>query len=267
MADYETFQFNSMLNVSDLALSMPVLTADFGDGYGAGALVGAASGLRRWALSSQLLPDMDEYSVDYDVDGEQLSAARFEYVWSFYRRHLAQGNKPFFIRDPRTKKKFLASFADRNLSFQALTGKLYSGSLTLVQRRARGLVFAIEDGSYVQEAPSSPRLSGQQNSATDFLLTWTESEDNNGVAGYQVRANSSFIVDVGNVLEYIFGVNDAGVPFDFEVRAYDGDAEPHYSDWSNLITLTLSTPAVTNYLLNSTGGRFILENGNFLTKG
>jgi hypothetical protein len=259
MPAYETLQNTKILNVTGLQLSVACLTANFGDGYGAGALVGAASGLRRWVLSADVLPDLEEYQVEYDVGGLALDDTRFQYLWSFYLRHLTQGNRPFFITDPRTGRTFLASFADIAIDFQAFSAKLYSGSLAIVQRRARGLVFLDEDGSYVREEPSTPVLSVFPNSLTDVRLVWTPSVDNNAVIGYEVRLNSSYVVNVGLVTEYPFGSLTAGQTYDFEVRAYDGDTPPKFSNWSNVVAITV-TGTVATYYLRESGDR-LLENG------
>jgi len=103
------------------------------------------------------------------------------------------------------------------------------------------------------DAPSVPVLSGYPNSDTDFYLTWTPSIDNVAVTSYEIRANSSFIINVGlpSPLEYYFGVNEQGVPYDFEVRALDADG--HTSQWSNVLTLMIDPPVSTDNLLAANG--------------
>lgn len=172
---FEELQNQTLLNVSDIELSMPVITANFGDGYGAAALAGNAAGLRTWTLSSDVIPDLPEYRIDYDIDAEMFTASRFEYLWEFYRRHQALGNKPFFLTDPRTKRKFAASFTDSTLSFAALTAKFYSGTLQLRQRRVRGKYFRPDDGSYFDAESFRPNMD-------ESVAHWYKAEMETGYA-------------------------------------------------------------------------------------
>lgn len=146
---FERLELCKIFNITSLGLDMPLLSADFGDGYGAGILSGKSSGLRLWAISAELLPDLSEYSLDFTVDEETETATYFQYFWDFFKRHIALGNKPFYFTDPRTNRKFLASFTEPRLSFEAFTAKLYSGGVQIKQRRAKveDLTFRDEDGS------------------------------------------------------------------------------------------------------------------------
>jgi hypothetical protein len=49
---------------TDTSVAMNVLTADFGDGYGAGALIGDPTGLRTWTVKIEALPDDANFKVD-----------------------------------------------------------------------------------------------------------------------------------------------------------------------------------------------------------
>lgn len=146
---FERFFLREIFNITQLDLEMPVLRANFGDGYGAAALSGKPSGLRYWTISADVLPDMDEYSVDYTVADDDRSDSRFQYFWEFYRRHLSLGNKPFYFVDPRTNRKFLAEFVENRISFESITAKLYRGGVSIKQRRIKidGINYRTDDGS------------------------------------------------------------------------------------------------------------------------
>lgn len=144
--DYEELKICPMLNLTQIDWSAPLLTANFGAGFGAGALTAPAAGLHKWTLSANLLPDTGEHSIDYEIDGDPFSSPRFTYLFEFIKRHIALNNKPFIIRDPRTENKYLVSFDTSNFSFSALTAKIFSGGIMLIQRRSEDLDFNA-DGS------------------------------------------------------------------------------------------------------------------------
>ncbi len=52
--------------LTDMSVTVEVLTADFGDGYGDGATIGDPAGLREWNLRIDVLPDLTdaEYKVN-----------------------------------------------------------------------------------------------------------------------------------------------------------------------------------------------------------
>ncbi|HEY8562791.1 MAG TPA: hypothetical protein VIL74_20605 [Pyrinomonadaceae bacterium] len=158
ITDFEELDL-TVLNVTQLGWSAPLLTADFGGGYQAGAL-SAPYGLHRWSLSADLIPDLDEYSIDYDLDGSPESDPRFTYLFEFIKRHLLLGNKPFLITDPRTGLKFLVSFAGRDFSFNQITAKIFAGGVEIVERRVGDLLFN-GDGSIDEdeEPPDGPESS------------------------------------------------------------------------------------------------------------
>jgi hypothetical protein len=109
-----------------------VLTADFGDGYQAGALVGDPAGTRTWTIKIDVLPDGDEAP---DING----LSRSRYLWQFFTARKALDNEPFWIevddQDDGQRKRYLAGFAENRLSYAVLCAKLYSTGLQLRQRR------------------------------------------------------------------------------------------------------------------------------------
>lgn len=144
-----------------------LLTADFGEGYEAGALIGHPEGLRTWTIKIDVLPDdsdqvpviEDSLDPDFilleddsgyllledDSGGlvlERLST-RAQYLWRFFRVSKTLGNQPFWIEvdDPEdgNSKLFLVCFADTRLTYSILCAKAYSTGLQLRQRRLVGV--------------------------------------------------------------------------------------------------------------------------------
>ncbi len=140
-----------------------VLSADFGDGYEAAALVGDPQGSRTWSITIQVLPDSidqvpgipDDLEPGFMMaeggdfvlteDGDRILLERIsprsQYLWRFFRVSKAAGNAPFWIEvddpDDGQRKLFLASFVDHKLSYGILCAKVYSTGLQLRQRRLR----------------------------------------------------------------------------------------------------------------------------------
>lgn len=138
---------------TEVAGEWAVLTADFGDGYQAAALVGDPQGTRTWSIRIDVLPGQRATLVA-EPGGEWLmtesgegvgveSQARAQYLWSFFRARKAAGDEPFWIEteDPEDaiRKKYLAGFVDHRLSFQVLCAKVYTTGLMLRQRRVAGV--------------------------------------------------------------------------------------------------------------------------------
>lgn len=234
---FEELKIQKFLNLSNLEWSAPLLTANFGDGYGAGILTGSAAGLHRWSLSADLLPDLDEYSIDYVLDDDPESDTRFEYLFSFIKRHTALGAKPFRIKDPRSGKFYLASFEGVSFGFEALTAKLFRGGVTLNQRRARGVPFNV-DGSLFA-APDNFKFAPL--SSTAVLFTWDEARNDN-LAGYELWFDG-VVYDVGNVLEYPFGSLVTGSEHTAKIRSYKAGGVIK-SDYSDPITFVVAAVTI-----------------------
>lgn len=113
-----------------------ILSADFGGGYRATAVVG--EDVREWLMRADVLVDLDDEGLLVDA-GAQGTQTRARYLWGFYRRHMLAGQKPFWIRCPFEKADFLAEFADTALTYDVFTSVLYATGFTLRQRRVRGV--------------------------------------------------------------------------------------------------------------------------------
>lgn len=113
-----------------------VLRVSYGDGYGEGVVIGNPAGLLTWKVKIAVLPDDDNYLVNAGEFGLQ---TRDRYLWDMYVRHnVANAYKPFWLRDPKTGRDYLAEFADEQLDYQLLCLTASSTGLTLRQRRVYG---------------------------------------------------------------------------------------------------------------------------------
>jgi hypothetical protein len=111
------------------AVAFALMKADFGDGYGKGALISDPAGLRRWSVKIDVLPDSDEHVPKVDAQ------TRSEYLWNFFVASKRSGNYPFWLQDPKDEQFYLVEFVDDELSYDLLCVKVYSTGLQLRQRR------------------------------------------------------------------------------------------------------------------------------------
>ncbi len=147
LADFETLQYCSIANLVGQGWSAPLLTANYGAGYGAGVIANSSYGLNRWTIATAVLPDTDAYSVTHTVDGDSVSSPKFTYFFEFFKRHILRGNKPFIIQDTRENKSYLVAFDVPQIDFGRITSKYFSlEGLPIVERRHKDLTFNA-DGS------------------------------------------------------------------------------------------------------------------------
>lgn len=127
-----------------------ILRVSFGDGYGAKANVGHASGLHKWSMrSGGVWPDFTEWGLT--IGG----LARFEYYWEFFKAHTT-GTTDIFIIEFRGKK-YHASFVDDAISMDKIKRMLlYEGSVEIQQRRVSGESYGTDGSILDEEAPSVP---------------------------------------------------------------------------------------------------------------
>lgn len=69
---------------------LAILSASFGEGYGASALVGSTAGVKGFVATAGVWPD----NVSYGAIG---GVAWMEYYWEFLHDRLEAGNEPFVI--------------------------------------------------------------------------------------------------------------------------------------------------------------------------
>jgi hypothetical protein len=142
-----------------------VLKANFGEGYGAGALVGSSAGLHHWTLSSGCLPADDDRGSP--IDGQP----RFDYYWDFFQARMAEADGIFII-DFRGKK-YHASFVDTKISMDVFTFDLFGGGVAIRQRRVAGITYE-SDGSVDLTPPTPPTsLSITDVTDTEVEITFT----------------------------------------------------------------------------------------------
>jgi hypothetical protein len=113
------------------------LSADYGDGYREGAVIGSPEGLRTWKVKIGALPNVtDENLVNAGAQGLQ---TRADYLWKFFERHNVQNaHKPFWVRDPVSNIDYLAEIVEDDLDYRMLSRLVYSTGLTIRQRRVHG---------------------------------------------------------------------------------------------------------------------------------
>jgi hypothetical protein len=119
-----------------------VLEANYGDGYGDSAIVGSTAGTRLWSLTYSAL-----FRQPFGAGASSfVSQSRADYVFEFYVARMAAGNEPFVVYCPRARKRFLACFVDKKLTFTLVDYRLATSGLNLRQRRVSG-VTTNDDGS------------------------------------------------------------------------------------------------------------------------
>lgn len=127
------------------------LRANYGDGYGEGAVTGSPDGLRKWKVKIGVLPHTEDYSINAGEYGLQTRAL---YLWRFYERHnVANAFKPFWVRDPFLQQDYLVEIMEEELDYAMFCSLAYSTGLTLRQRRVHGV-----------ESPSAPITPGNNDS-------------------------------------------------------------------------------------------------------
>lgn len=238
---FEELKIQKFLNLSQLEWSAPVLFANFGDGYGAGALSGSPAGLHRWSLSAEVLPDLEEFSIDYVLDDEPETDTRFEYLFSFIKRHTALGVKPFKIKDPRTGKFYLASFDGAQFGFEALTAKLFRGGIVLNQRSAKNVLFNADRSLFA--APDNFKVKPLTSEAVTF--SWKVAKNDDQV-GYDLWVDGDPPYELGliqpeqGIITHPFGPLVTGSTHTAKIRSRrvrNGVVER--SDYSELITFVV----------------------------
>lgn len=118
------------------------LRVSYGSGYAEGAVIGLS--VQTWKIKIDALPDAEgEYLVDAGEFGLQ---TRARYLWDFFVRHnVDNARKPFWVRDPVSKRDYLAEISEDGLDFEMLCRVVFRTGLTVTQRRVPGV-----------ESPSDP---------------------------------------------------------------------------------------------------------------
>jgi hypothetical protein len=138
---YEELDLTGM-DFDTVDLEVSVLKANFGEGYGAGALAGSSAGLHHWTLSSGCLPGDDDYGNL--INGQN----RFDYYWDFFKARMAEGDGVFIVEF--RGKEYHASFVDTKISADVFTLDLFGGGVAIRQRRVSGVEYNA-DGSVPPE--------------------------------------------------------------------------------------------------------------------
>lgn len=124
---------------TEARLPLPLLTADYGDGYEPpAAITGNPAGVLNWSVSIGVLPN-------------DVATPRAEYLWNFWLARKAAGDGLFWVQDPRDGLYYLAGFVDDELGFEVLCAKAFASGLQLRQRRDA------EQASPVSVLPGAPQ--------------------------------------------------------------------------------------------------------------
>lgn len=142
---YETLD-DTGFNFTQVGMLARRKTANFGDGYTAGARFGDARGLRAWQITIDVLPD---FYLQCDLTTYQDTRSR--YLWNFWRRHKLENDTEIFImRDPfpedasRQLNRVFARFKDEEINYTMDTDFLFSTGLTIIEARVSGYTDANE---------------------------------------------------------------------------------------------------------------------------
>jgi hypothetical protein len=126
------------VSIKKVAWAGSKLRAEFGGGYGAAAIVGAASGLHRFTISMSVLP-----TATANV-GQISSQTWFAYYYAFFIARTTGGEETFYIT--WNSKTWHVKFADVHIDFDRFVGDIYSTGIDLRQVRVTGTTYA-SDGS------------------------------------------------------------------------------------------------------------------------
>jgi hypothetical protein len=143
LPDYPHLEY-VQITEHECGVTVDVFEADFGDGYYASAVVGSTAGTKDWNITYGHLS-----RAPHRTDGRFSRESVADYLWDFYVARRAEGNSPFIIRDPRTRKFYLAGFVDTRLGYKNLRERFYTTGLQVKQRRVKG-VAENSDGSLAE---------------------------------------------------------------------------------------------------------------------
>lgn len=239
--DFELLNHEQLLNINSFAWKGHMLYANLGDGYGKGVLSGNSSGLRKWALSSSVLPDLDNYTIDYNIlGGADQTDTRFTYLFEFFKRHIVANNKPFVIRF--RNDVWLVSFEGNQIDFEVITCTIFSGGAVVVsQRRVPELSFNA-NGSIVISPPipvnlivTPPAVKQMDISFDD--VTGGDFENDYYELEYDYTGNPSGpqIIRIDDNFYLHLGLQPA-TEYCYRVRSID--VEGFVSDWSTQVCNT-----------------------------
>lgn len=145
MSDFEELITEGFLFTSH-SVRGSSLRASYGDGYGEGVRIGHAAGLLAWRVKIGALTDSEEEPM---IDaGEFGLQTRARYLWDFFVRHnVANVRKVFWLRDPISKRDYLAEIDMDELDYEMFCLTVFGVGLQLRQRRVFGV-----------ESPSDPAV-------------------------------------------------------------------------------------------------------------
>jgi len=132
---YETLKTDGFL-ITATGSGFVMARAGFGDGYD--TAINVEQERRNWKIKIDVLPDLPGSPL---VD----SQTRALYLWDFFTARKAEGDAPFWLKDPKDDLLYLAAFAADALSYEILASHVYASGLDLVQRRKSDQTSPITD--------------------------------------------------------------------------------------------------------------------------
>lgn len=160
------------------------LKASFGSGRGASARVGAAHGIWGWEISSDVLPDDEDY-------GNMVNGLpRMEYYTDFIRRHTL-GTRDIFLIDFRGRK-YHASFAENKIGGNMLSYDVFDMSGVEIEMRTVAGFHYGDHGNVID-----PGFYG------DDVWAWIKGGSYTHPGGYQLTdqsGNGHHMLSTGNVV-------------------------------------------------------------------
>jgi len=127
-----------------------IFECEYNDGYDDSAIANSDQLTLGWKLVFKVLPGTKDNGF---LNNAGEIESRADYLWNFFLRRKQEGNSSFIIECPRTRKLFLAKFAEHRISYEMFATCLYSSGLTLKQRRERGTELNPDGSLIVTENP------------------------------------------------------------------------------------------------------------------
>jgi len=139
--DYVELNLSGLkMRIKNVAWKGERLRAEFGGGYSAAAVVGAASGLHRFSISASVQPDTSIAMVS--------SQTYFDYLYDFFIARTTGAEERFMVQ--WRSKYWHVVFAEPEMSFEAFKSSIYSlGGLELMQCRVANFSSYDTDGSII----------------------------------------------------------------------------------------------------------------------
>lgn len=214
LTDYDELDLTGM-EIDTIDFKVERLSADFGAGYRADAVVGGTFPLWGWQISSDALPDDDSYNEL--IEGK----SRFAYYSDFILDHTVGDRGAIFIIDFRGRK-YTAAFAENNFSGVMETYDVFGLSgVKLKYARVRDLKYNADGSVYLPWGWYDSAYSFEGVADGTAITSWPDRWGN----GHDLTLSSGTTAEVELVdkpLSYVrFNGSNARKMLSSPVRFYD----------------------------------------------